>query len=255
MVTDGRIPCDKLVCRKDKKRAIHVGQGTSGKKWITLVAGLLALLAVGWFIWRFMPFFNSLMDPQFRVKIQEWIDSVGYWGLLFLLCLQVLQIIVAFIPGEPVELLAGLLYGTWGGLAVCLVGVVIGEAAVFGFSRRFGHKLHEKLFSKKKLEEYRFLNTTEKVETVVFLLFLIPGTPKDLLTYLVGITPIQMKAFLILSTLARIPSVVTSTWMGSTVSQGQWGMTGIVFLLTAAIGILGIFLKDQLMNMFQRPKK
>ena len=223
------------------------------KKWLPLiVAGVVLSVLLGWLTWLCMPFFRQLSDPDFQRLLQDWIDSLGAWGWLFLLAIQILQIVIAFIPGEPVELFAGVLYGAWGGLAVCLLGIVLGEALVFFIVRRFGKRLVERLFGPGRLEEYRFLNTTEKLETVTFLLFLIPGTPKDTLTYLAGITPIRARNFLLLSTFARIPSVISSTWMGATVSRGEWLLTVIVFLLTAGIGLAGILYKERMMARFRQ---
>ena len=105
---------------------------------------------------------------------------------------------------------------------------------------------------KEKLDEFKFFNSAEKAEVVTFILFLIPGTPKDMLTYLAGISRIKPASFLFLSTFARIPSVVTSTLMGSTMSSGNWEMTVLIFLLTAAIGLVGILYKDRILHHLRR---
>lgn len=112
---------------------------------------------------------------------------------------------------------------------------MIASSAIFFLVRRFGYRLVARIFGEQKLSEFKFINNTKKVETVTFILFLIPGTPKDMLTYLAGVSKIRPAQFLLISTFARIPSIITSTWMGASVSRGNWGMAIVVFLLTAAI--------------------
>lgn len=199
-----------------------------------------------------MPFFSKLSDPVYQAQLQAWINGLGFGGWLIVLGIQMLQIIIAFIPGEPVELLAGVLYGAWGGLATCLLGIALASTLVFFTVRRFGHPLVVRIFGQEKLDEFKFLNNAKKVETVTFILFLIPGTPKDMLTYLAGVSKIKPAQFLFISIFARIPSVITSTLMGATMSRGNWGMTVLVFLLTAAVGLVGIRYKSRIMDRLHR---
>lgn len=209
-----------------------------------LVIGILSLLC--------MPLFERLSAPDNQEQLRAWINSLGFTGWLVILGIQILQIIIAFIPGEPVELLAGGLYGAWGGLFTCLLGIVTASSAIFFIVRKFGYRLVARIFGEQKLSEFKFINNTKKVETVTFILFLIPGTPKDMLTYLAGVSKIKPAQFLLISTFARIPSVITSTWMGASVSRGNWGMAIIVFLLTAAIGLFGILYKQKIMDQLHK---
>ncbi|MBE6907095.1 MAG: TVP38/TMEM64 family protein [Ruminococcaceae bacterium] len=210
---------------------------------------LVAITAVS------MPFFSRLSDPATQQKLQLLVESMGFSGFFLVLGIQIIQVIIAFIPGEPVELLAGVLYGAWGGLFLCLLGIVLTSSAIFFTVRRFGYPLVLRLFGKEKIRDFKFLNNTEKVEIVTFILFLIPGTPKDMLTYLAGISGIKPSRFLLLSAFARIPSIVTSTTMGATMSHGNWKMTLLIFLLTAGTGLLGILYKDKIISHLHRQHK
>lgn len=213
---------------------------------VGLIIGALTLLC--------MPFFEKIGEPEFQQQFQRWVYSLGWKGCLILLGIQILQIIIAFIPGEPVELLAGALYGAWGGLAICLAGILLASTAIFFVVRKLGYPVVVRIFGKEKLDEFKFFNSAEKAEAVTFILFLIPGTPKDMLTYLAGISRIKPSTFLFLSTFARVPSVITSTLMGATMSSGNWGMTVLIFLLTAAIGLVGILYKDRILHQLRREK-
>ncbi len=188
---------------------------------------------------------RSWLEPE---RLQKAIDGLGFWGIFVLFLAQVLQIIIAFIPGEAVELVAGAMYGTWGGFVICMVGILVAQSFVFFMMRRYGQKLLYRFVKKEEVEKYQFLQSTEKLRSIVFVLFLIPGTPKDILTYVAGLSTIDMKSFLILSIVARIPSVITSTLAGSQFGSGDYSTSIIIFLATAVIGLLGIELHKRFMK-------
>lgn len=228
---------------------------TKKQKRILLISIFVFLLLMGGITIFFLPLFNQMTQPEFQKSFQQWVSEQSWKGYVFLLAVQFLQVVIAFIPGEPVELLAGFVYGPWGGLLLCLFGSITASAFVFLLVRRFGNALVHKLFGRDRLEEFSFLTDSKKIEIVVFLLFLIPGTPKDLLTYIAGASPIRLRTFLALSSLARIPSVITSTFVGANVGQGDWSSALLIFLLTAAVGIFSILFKDKLVNYCSRLSK
>jgi uncharacterized membrane protein YdjX (TVP38/TMEM64 family) len=157
-----------------------------------------------------------------------------------MLLLQIAQIIVAIIPGEPIEILMGLMYGTVGGLLLTLLGIAIGQCAVFLAVRRFGIDFTGKFVNVNKFAELSFLRDDAKRDSLIFLLFFIPGTPKDILIYFAPFTGIPMAKFLVLSTFARIPSIVSSTWAGASLGEGDFAKTIVIFAITGVVGIGGI---------------
>lgn len=195
-----------------------------------------------------LPYINLLSEPETQQKFKAWVTSFGVGGWLLVLCIQIIQIVIAFIPGEPVEILAGVLYGGFGGLFLCLFGCMIASSGVFILSKKFGAPLVAKLFKKSKLDEFAFLKDAKKLETIIFILFLIPGTPKDMLTYVAGTSPMKITQFLAISTFARIPSVISSTFIGSTMRQGEWEIAVLIFALTAVLGVVGIKYQERMVG-------
>lgn len=200
------------------------------------------------FVILFLPFFQRLSVPKYQTEIENWINKMGHTGVLIILVIQVLQVVVAFVPGEPVELLAGALYGTTGGLTICLTGSIFASAIIFSLSKRFGKKLLYRFFSKDKVDHWQWLQDSQKSELVTFILFFIPGTPKDMLTYFVGVTETSTRKFICISTLARLPSVLSSTTIGAAVRQGNWDMSLLVFFITGILGVVGIITKDRVID-------
>lgn len=191
------------------------------------------------------PLIRWMLQPEFGPWLQGKVEAMGLWGVLALLGVQILQIIVAIIPGEPVELAAGAMYGAFGGLALCLAGCLIGSALVFQVVRKKGRAAFERTSLGQKLREYRFLQDEARLEGIVFLLYFIPGTPKDILVYVCGLSPLPLGQFLLLSTLARIPSVVTSTWAGASFAENNLWLTVGIFLCTGLLGLGGIWFQRQ----------
>ena len=210
---------------------------TGGGKWLLLAAALFFLLLCA----ACLPLIRWMLRPEFGSWLQGKVERLGMWGVLALLGVQVLQIIVAIIPGEPVELAAGAMYGAWGGLALCLLGCLLGSALVFQVVRKKGRAAFERTSLGQKLGEYRFLRDETRLEGIVFLLYLIPGTPKDILVYVCGLSPLPLGRFLLLSTLARVPSVVTSTWAGASFAENDLMLTLGIFLATGLLGLGGIW--------------
>lgn len=212
------------------------------KKLVTTLSILTLLLVLGFFFLLLWPWRGAVTNADIRKEFQLWMQSLGFDGWCLFIALQMTQVIVAVIPGEPFEMLAGILYGSLGGLVSSLFGTLLGSSIVFMLVRRFGYPLVTSFFPEEKIRSLPILNRPERLERLILLLFLIPGTPKDILTYAVGLTNIEMKRFLALSTFARIPSVITSVWVGSSIREGDWLISLIIFGITAAVGLLGIWI-------------
>ena len=213
------------------------------RKIVSLLSLLILLLffaAVT--VWIGGPLLDMLWDPD---EFRRWVDSHSMFGRLIFIGMVVLQVIVAVIPGEPMEIGAGYAFGAVEGTILCLVGMAIGSSLVFLFTKKLGIRMVEAFISREKLQSLKFLQNAERLNLVLFLAFLIPGTPKDILTYFAGLTPIRLRTFLLLTTLARVPSVVSSTLGGNALGTENYGMAVVVFLVTAVISAVGALIYKQ----------
>lgn len=224
----------------------HLPKTTGG--WVKLiVAAAVIALMIAVTIWL-IPWVVSLKDEAGRRAFEQYIHEKGAWGVVILLGIQIIQVVIAIIPGEPIEVIAGLLYGTFWGYVYCTIGMLIGTILIFYAVRFFGKGFIETLAGSHKLERFRFLHDTRKLKMVTFLLFFIPGTPKDVLTYFMPLTKIRPLTFFVIVTVARIPSIVSSTFAGDSIGDGKWFQTLIIFLAIGAIGLIGIWVNDILMK-------
>ena len=214
------------------------------KKFIAAAGILLFFLLSGLvFYYAGMPLIQFVSEPE---RFRTWVESRGIVGCAAFMGMVVLQIIVAVIPGEPLEIAAGYAFGFWKGTLLCLIGMTIGGILVFGFVRKWGIKAVEIFFPRKKIDSFRFLRNKRRVTLFVVLAFLLPGTPKDIISYIAGLTPVKFSHWLLITSLCRLPSVVTSTIGGNALGSGQLLTAGIVFLVTLLISGCGYILYKKL---------
>ena len=213
------------------------------KKYAGAVLSATLLLALAGFgltyrneIWA------VLTRKDARDAFIAYVHDGGFIGVLALVGLQILQVVVAVLPGEPVELMAGLLYGTWGGLALCLLGIAVSSMAIYYCVRAAGARSIDPAI----LSKYRFLRDEAHVKLFLFLLFFIPGTPKDALIYLGPFLPMKPFTFLLLATMGRIPSILSSTFVGSQFAAGSWKVSLAVAVGTGLIAALCVLFQDRI---------
>lgn len=218
-----------------------------------ILACAFALLYLGCcaliFLYIGKPFLAMLDEPG---RFQDWVASHGAWGYVIFFLMTILQVFVAVIPGEPLEIAAGYTFGWLGGTIICVLGIAVGQAIVFLLIKKYGKSALELFITGEKLNSVRFIRQAGNSFRLLFILFFIPGTPKDILTYCAGLMPVDLKSFLIITTVARLPSVVTSTVGGSALSDGNILFAGIVFVVTAAVSIGGLVLYSKLKKKSER---
>ena len=210
------------------------------KKWIA--AGgiiLFLLLSALIFIYAGRPMIEFISQPE---KFRAWVDDRGFIGRLAFLGMVILQVFVAVIPGEPVEIAAGYAFGAVEGTLLCIIGMTIGSMLVFWFVRTFGIRAVEVFFPREKLNSLKFLQNKKRLTLWIAIIFFIPGTPKDLLCYFVGLTNIRPLHWLLISVFARIPSIVTSTVGGDALGLGNYKTAIIAFSIALAICGAGLLI-------------
>lgn len=227
----------------------------SGKKKKLIYGILIGLFIAASVILFFLigkPLVNFVSDPQ---NMRDWVARNGLWSRVGFALITALQVIVAIIPGEPFEIAAGYAFGTLEGTLLCMAGIVLGSVVVFLFVRRFGVKAVEVFFPREKIEKLKFLQDEKKLTRLTFILFLIPGTPKDIMTYCVGLTRMKMSTWLLICTLARIPSIVTSTVCGDALGVNNFLRAAVVFGATAVVSLGGLWVYNHLNRQDRKKEK
>lgn len=211
---------------------------------VTIVIGVIAYL---------IPVMKNLSTVEGQMAFKEKVNESGFIGLAMLFGLQLAQIFLIILPGEPIEILAGMCYGGWGGLIFITISVAIMTTLIFFLVRKLGKRFvydicdEEKV---KKIENSKLFKNPKKIEWIMIILFMIPGTPKDLLVYISGLLPIKPLNLILISTFARLPSVVSSTFAGDTLMKGNWESSIIIYAITFLLVGIVVFI----INKFDKSK-
>ena len=202
------------------------------------------LLMVGITIYLY-PVMKNLSTYEGQIEFKQKVSDSGILGFLMLLGLQFAQIFLVVLPGEPLEVLAGMCYGAIGGTIFIFFSVALTTTVIFFLVRKFGKELIYDSFDKNKIdkiENSKIFQDPKKIEYIFAICFAIIGTPKDLLTYLGALFPIKPLRFIMIAIFCRFPSIISSTIVGQYFSKGNWKISIIIYLLTFIFTFLVLFL-------------
>lgn len=213
---------------------------------IILIFITIAML-IGMLIYLF-PIMKDLSNIEGQKLFKQKVENSGWLGMLTLFELQVAQIFLVILPGEPIEILAGMCYGAWGGTIFIMVSACIISTTIFFLVRKWGKKFVLSFCDEKrveKIESSKLFQNPKKIEKILLILFLIPGTPKDLLVYISGLLPIKPSKFIVISTFARFPSIISSTLAGDSLAIGDWKKSIMLYAIVLLIVGVIIFFVDK----------
>lgn len=193
---------------------------------LVTAASITALLC-----WEYLPGLLAwLADAR---AVRAFVSDHAFVSRLAMLGINIVQVLLAFLPGEPVELASGYAFGFWEGTALCLVASGLATSAIYWATRRWGWKLVGLFFDRSLFDRFSWLKSAKRLELIMLIVFLIPGTPKDFLTYFAGLTNMRFLPVVLIATFGRIPSIVTSTIAASAVGSGNWPLVACTLVASA----------------------
>ncbi len=210
------------------------------KKLFGILAIVIAIIfSAAAFIFLGKPLISLVSKPK---VFRDWVNNFGIWGRLIFVGMIILQVVVAVIPGEPFEIAAGYAFGAIEGTILCLVGAIIGSILIFLLVRKFGIMLVEIFFSKEKIDSLKFLKNSKKMTALFFIIMLIPGTPKDLLSYFAPLTKMRLSTWILIVSITRIPSIITSSIGGSALGEQKYMFAAVAFAIALTVSGIGLLI-------------
>ncbi|MBQ6843337.1 MAG: TVP38/TMEM64 family protein [Agathobacter sp.] len=206
-------------------------------RYLILLLSIVVMAGLTLALWK--PLISFIENPD---SLALWIESAGIWGPIVFMLLNTVQVLLAIIPGGPFEVAAGALFGPFAGTLLCDIAMTTGGMITFFFVRKFGMKFIELFVDKKEIESVKFLHSNEKYTTLLFLFFLLPGTPKDLMCYVVGLTDIKWTTWLLINFVGRFPAILLSALGGSALGEQKYGIFIAAFVVIIILYFLGTFL-------------
>lgn len=222
---------------------------TNNHVWVNTV---LLVLFLGLMAYVSLKYGKSLIalskDPEL---LREKIISYGRGSVLALIAAQVVQVVIAFIPGEIVQMMGGYIFGPVLGTLYSLAGITSGAAIVFFIVRITGYPLVRTFVPERFMNKLMFLTESKKGQTAMFILFLIPGIPKDILVYMAGLTPIKPAEFFSIFIIARLPALAASCWFGSSLYERNYVKAAVISAVVLVLFVIGFKLRDKIVNRLQ----
>lgn len=217
---------------------------------------LLAVVVIAMVVTCFLmwPIFSHIFTEGGVDGVSAFVQEQGSFSLLALVGVQVLQIIVAPIPGEVVEVASGMLCGCFLGTFLLTIGNIIASTLIFMVVHKLGAPLVQEIISTKHMNRFYEFEHSGKLKVLTFILFLLPGMPKDTFTYLLALTSMELKPFLILTTTARLPVLFATILMADKYADGNVILPTLILVGLVVASIVGIMKREQIMKFLERKK-
>lgn len=221
-----------------KRELTRKQQKTIGITAISIAVVLLAIIV----IFVGIPLVRFLKEPE---RFRVWVEERGFWGKVAFIGMVVMKVVVAVIPGEPFELASGYAFGVWEGLLLCMIGITIGSMIVFSLVKKFGVSIIRVFFSQERIDGMKLLHTSKKGNIILSIVYIVPGTPKDFLNYCAGLTTIKLHTWLLVCSIGRIPSIITSTISGDAFVQKRYFFGILIYAVTFLVGLIGVLVYNK----------
>lgn len=203
------------------------------RKIIAIVIFILFIIGVI----KLFPIFASLTTEEGRVAFEYQVESLGMKGVLAIVALEICKMVLVFLPGEPIELLAGMCFGPLGGFLSIYSGVIISNLLIIFAVKKYGLKLVKDIIPEDKiLKVENMINQNPgKSEVTLFVLYFLPALPKDFITYIASLLPISKSKIIAISIFGRFPAVSSSVLVGSKILDGDIKSIILIYFITYII--------------------
>lgn len=218
---------------EDSELKKHISWQTWLKLGLITVVVLAIIVYLIWDVAAVGPITHLLTN---RDQLVEVVSSWGIFAPIIYIILQIIQTVVAPIPGQIVGGIGGFVFGPWG-ILWTTIGTIIGCYFVFRIARRFGRPLLEKLFKKSIIDKFDFILNSKSTSLILFLIFLLPGFPDDVICYLAGLTKLPIRRLMTILVLGRFPVIVVTNFIGEGISTN---IAAVVVIAVATVILLGL---------------
>jgi uncharacterized membrane protein YdjX (TVP38/TMEM64 family) len=188
-----------------------------------------------------------------QAALKDYFEGLGYLKIPFFVILQMLQVLVAPLPGELFQFGSGYMFGAWLGALVSVIGIALGSLLAFFISKTLGYPIIKNYIDPGKIEKWSSLMHSTRGTWFIFVIFLIPGLPKDIITFVAGITPIKWFSFFPPALIGRIPGILISSFVGANVYNGNYRQAAIIVTTITVLFLMSIIFRNKILGAFKFP--
>ena len=216
---------------------------------------LLVIIVAGIPAFLYLKYGSGVFSKDTAYSVIDYLRQNRKIAFLLIIGLQIIQVVICVLPGQPIQLAASYLFGVLKGYLISIGGAFIGAFIAFYIARALGKDSLEAIFGEEKVNDYHRKLNSGKGLTAVLLIYLIPGVPKDLVAYVAGISDMRLRPFLIVSTIGRSPGMLGSLLTGYFISSRNYAAIGVLAVVTAVILIICFVKRKQLVAMLDDLEK
>lgn len=239
-----------------KKRSLHYNNENLRRKFkvFSSIFKLFLLLIILIGLPLYIYFFQYDLIQQFSTieAVEAFFEEYKAQSIFVYIGIQIVQIIICIIPGQWLQFAAGYMYGFWMGYLWSFVGALLGTVITYYLAKILGHDAMHLIFGEEKVRQLLKKFNSKKAIIIVFIFYLIPGAPKDLCSYVAGISEMKLKAFLVVSIIGRTPGMMGSLLMGQQVEVGGYTTAIIIGVLAVILFLLGIVFRKTITDYMDR---
>lgn len=209
---------------------------------------LLLMILIGIPVFLYLKFGSEIFSKDAAGNLIAYLKANRKYAFPLIILIQMIQVIVCILPGQPIQFASSYMFGIMPALLLSLIGALIGTTITFYMAKALGRDMVSIIFGKNKVDEYHRKLNSGKGLALAGLIYLIPGVPKDLVSYVAGISDMKYKPFIIISSIARIPGMLGSLLLGSFVERGDYGSIAILCAAVAIILIIFYIKRKSIME-------
>ena len=198
------------------------------------------------------PTLKKYQTEEGLIGLKNFINRTGFLGMFIMFLIQVIQIVIPFLPGQFIELAVGAVYSPFIALLILSLGLVTATIIINYLGKWLGKPFINYFINEENNTKFGFLKDSKRVELILFILFLIPGTPKDILIFFLPLLNLKANRFIILSLIARIPGWILDIYMSHSFIKKDFKILIITIVLSILIAVFGYLYKDKIIKLLKK---
>ena len=213
---------------------------------------LLLFILVGIPVFLYLKYGADIFSKDAAGNLLAYLKANRSIAFALIIIMQMIQVIVCILPGQPIQFASSYMFGVLPALLLSLIGAVIGSTITFWLAKLLGKDFVSIIFDKDKVDEYHRKLNSGKGLALAGLIYLIPGVPKDLVSYVAGISDMKFKPFILVSNIARIPGMLGSLLLGTFAERGDYVAIGILCVVVTLFLVVFYIKRKSIMDFLDK---
>ena len=216
---------------------------------------LLVIIVAGIPAFLYLKYGAELFSKDSAERVVDYLKANSSIAALLIICIQIVQVVICFLPGQPVQFASSYMFGVARGFAFSITGAVIGTVISFYLAKLLGNDAMNLFFGEEKVRDYKKKLDSGRGLLLAFLIYLIPGIPKDIVSYVAGISDMRFRPFLLVATVGRIPGMLGSLMLGHFFGRQDYRAMIIIAVIIAVILLICYIKRDALIGFLDDVEK